>query len=147
MNRRDAVSFIAGTVVLGPSRAAAQPAARSVKVAIITTAGVRGQTPFYGALERRFRELGYVEGKNLTFVWQAAVGRTDRIPEIAAELAKARPDVFIAPGSETLLRSIRAAAGSTPILMIAVDFDPVERNFVTSLARPGGNITGLFLRQ
>jgi ABC-type uncharacterized transport system substrate-binding protein len=147
MKRRDAVSFIAGTVVLGPSRAAAQPAARHIKVAIITTAGARGQTPFYVALERRFRELGYVEGKNLTLVWQAAVGRTDRLPEIAAELAKARPDLFIAPGSEAVLRSIRAAAGSTPIVMIAVDFDPVERNFVTSLARPGGNITGLFLRQ
>src|SRR6185436_3088169 len=86
-------------------------------------------------------------GKNLTLLWHSAAGRLDKIPEIATELAKARPDVIIAPGSETVLRSIRLAAGSTPIVMIAIDYDPVETNFITSLARPGGNITGLFLRQ
>ncbi len=54
---------------------------------------------------------------------------------------------MISPGSELVLRSIRAAVGSTPIVMIAIDFDPVARNFIASLAKPGGNITGLVLRQ
>ena len=148
MDRRNAVRYLAllGAVALAARAAHAQPA-RNFKVAILTTAGGRGDTPFYAAMERRFRELGYFEGKNLTLVWQSAAGRLDKIPEIAAELAKARPDLMIAPGSEVVLRSIRRVAGSTPIVMIAIDYDPVETNFVTSLARPGGNITGLFLRQ
>jgi len=148
MKRRDALCFLAllGTSAL-PARSASSQPARNFKVAILTTAGSREETPFYAAMERRFKELGYVEGKNLTFVWQSAGGRLDKIPEIAAGLARARPDVFIAPGSEIVLRSIRAVAGQAPIVMIAVDYDPVETNFVASLARPGGNITGLFLRQ
>jgi putative ABC transport system substrate-binding protein len=148
MDRRNAVRYLAllGAAALSARTTHAQQA-RNFKVAILTTAGGRGDTPFYIAMERRFRELGYIEGKNLTLIWHSAAGRLDKIPEIATELAKARPDVIIAPGSETVLRSIRLAAGSTPIVMIAIDYDPVETNFVTSLARPGGNITGLFLRQ
>jgi putative ABC transport system substrate-binding protein len=148
MDRRNAVRYLA--LICGAAltaRATHAQQARNFKVAILTTAGGRGDTPFYAAMERRFRELGYVDGKNLTLIWQSAAGRLDKIPDIAAELGKARPDVIIAPGSETVLRSIRLAAGSTPIVMIAIDYDPVETNFVTSLARPGGNITGLFLRQ
>jgi putative ABC transport system substrate-binding protein len=148
MDRRNAACYLALLgAALWPARITRAQPARNVKVAILTTAGGRGDTPFYIAMERRFRELGYVEGKNLTLVWHSAAGRLDKIPEIAAELAKAKPDVMIAPGSEVVLRAIRRVAGSTPIVMIAIDYDPVETNFVTSLARPGGNITGLFLRQ
>jgi putative ABC transport system substrate-binding protein len=92
MDRRNAVRYLAllGAVALAARAVHAQPA-RNFKVAILTTAGGRGDTPFYAAMERRFRELGYVEGKNLTLLWQSAAGRLDKIPEIAAELAKARP--------------------------------------------------------
>jgi len=55
--------------------------------------------------------------------------------------------VVVAPGSEVVLRSIRTAVGGTPIVMIAIDYDPVARNFITSLAKPGDNITGLVFRQ
>ena len=148
MDRRNVVRYLALiSAAAVTARATYAQQARQFKVAILTTAGGRGDAPFYTAMERRFRELGYVEGKNLTFIWGSAAGRLDKIPEIAAELARARPDVMIAPGSETVLRSVRLAAGGTPIVMIAIDYDPVETNFITSLARPGGNITGLFLRQ
>jgi len=149
MNRRDAVCLVAllGTAAFTARNASSQTATRNFKVAILTTAGGRGDTPFYAAMERRLKELGYVEGRNLTLIWHSAAGRLDKIPEIAADLAKTRPDVLVAPGSELVLRSIRRSAGTTPIVMIAIDYDPVETNFVTSLARPGGNITGLFLRQ
>ena len=139
--------LVASGALLAAPLALAQPAGRVFKVSMLTTAGARGQTPFYVALEERFRELGYVEGKNFALDWHSATGRLDKIPEIAAELARNRPDVVIATGSEIVLRSIRGTVGTTPIVMVAIDFDPVERNFVASLSSPGGNITGLFLRQ
>ena len=148
MDRRNALGYFAllGAVGWAARTTQAQPA-RTYKVTILTTAGGRGDAPFYLAMERRFRELGHFEGKNLTLIWRSAAGRLDKIPEIAAELGKTRPDVMIAPGSEEVLRAVRLAAGATPIVMIAIDYDPVQTNFITSLARPGGNITGLFLRQ
>ena len=98
-------------------------------------------------MERRFRELGYVEGKNFVLDARSAGGQWDKLPGIVAELARARPDVAIAPGSELVLKAFRQAMGATPIVMIAVDFDPVEKNHIATLARPGGNITGVYFRQ
>jgi putative ABC transport system substrate-binding protein len=110
------------------------------------TAG-SGTTPQFRAMERRFRELGYVEGKNFVLDARALSGRWDKIPEAAAELARARPDVALALGAESVLKALRQALGSTPIVMIAVDYDPVEKNYIASFSRPGGNITGVFFRQ
>ena len=97
MKRR---AFLLSTLALAAGPAGAQSTARVFKVAILTTAGKRGETPFYVALEQRFRELGYFEGKNFSLSWHSATGQLDRIPEIAAELAGTRPDVAIATGSE-----------------------------------------------
>jgi putative ABC transport system substrate-binding protein len=145
MKRR--VLLLAGAAILTAGRASAQSGSRVRRVAILTTAGARGETPFYVALEARFRELGYIEGKNLSLAWQATGGDLVELGHIAAQLARSKPEVTIAAGSELAVRSLRQAVGTTPIVMIAIDFDPVERNFVASLARPGGSITGLFLRQ
>ena len=137
-------NFASGALLVAPL-ARAQPAARVFKVGILTTAGTRGQTPFYVALEERFRELGYAEGKNLALDWHSATGRLDKIPDLAAALARNRPDVVLATGSEIVLREIRGTVGTTPIVMVAIDYDPLARNFIASLSSPGGNITGLFL--
>ena len=144
MRRR---TFLLSTLALAALSAHAQPSARVFKVAILTTSGKRGETPYFVAFEQRFRELGYVEGKNFALDYHSATGKLDKIPEIAAELARTRPDVALAAGSELVVGAIRRAVGDTPIVMLAIDFDPVERNFIASLPRPGGNITGLFLRQ
>ena len=146
MRRR---TFLLSILALAAGRARAQPA-RVFKVATLTTAtttSARAGTPYFVALDQRFRELGYIEGKNFVFTLHSAVGRLDKIQEVAAELASTRSDVVLATGSELVVGAIRRAVGTTPIVMLAIDFDPVERNFITSLARPGGNITGLFLRQ
>jgi putative tryptophan/tyrosine transport system substrate-binding protein len=135
-----------GTLALSASRlAGAQSGTRVYRVASLTT-GSRS-SPQFAALERRFRELGYIEGKNFVLDARALGGDWSKIPEIVAELARARPDVAMAFGSEAVLRAFRQAMGATPIVMIAVNFDPVEKNYIASLARPGGNITGVFFRQ
>lgn len=142
-NRR---SFLLASAALAAGATSAQPANRTYRAAFLTTGSVR-DSPFIYAMEHRFAELGYVEGKNFVFDFRRLAGQWDKLPAIAAELARARPDVAIAPGSEYVLKAFRQAMGATPIVMIAVDFDPVERNYIAGLARPGGNITGVYFRQ
>jgi len=135
-----------GALALSAFRlAGAQSGARVYRVASLSVA--TRSSPQFVALERRFRELGYIEGKNFVLDARILGGDWSKAPELAAELARARPDVAIAVGSEAVLIAFRQAMGATPIVMIAVDFDPVEKNYIASLARPGGNITGVYLHQ
>ena len=87
------------------------------------------------------RELGYVEGKNIIIEWRSAEGKSERRAEIAAELVRLKLDALISAGP-TVTRVLREATSSIPIVM-AQDTDPVGSGFVHSLAKPGGNITGL----
>jgi putative ABC transport system substrate-binding protein len=99
--------------------------------------------PHYAAFERRMSELGYQQGRNFAFEYSQA-------PNIEGyeltyhELAARKVDIILAAGNEP---AARAAAGATPIVFIALDFDPVEKGYVTSLSRPGNNSTGIFVSQ
>jgi putative ABC transport system substrate-binding protein len=93
------------------------------------------------AFRRGLRGLGYVEGKNIVIEWRVAEGKRDRVPALAAELVRLNVDVIVT-GSATDTRAAKAATSTIPIVMTN-DGDPVESGFVASLARPGGNITGL----
>ena len=93
------------------------------------------------ALSQGLRELSYVEGKNIVIEWRYAEGKSDRLPALAAELVRLKVDVIVTAGPN----STRAAKGATATIPIVMtnDPDPVGDGFVASLARPGGNITGL----
>jgi putative ABC transport system substrate-binding protein len=93
------------------------------------------------AFRQGLRELGYVEGKNIVIEYRFAEGKPDRLPALAAELVRLKVDVIIT-GGPTVTRAAKEATSTIPIVM-AQDPDPVGNGFVTSLARPGGNITGL----
>jgi putative tryptophan/tyrosine transport system substrate-binding protein len=103
--------------------------------------------PFNVAFEQRLRELGYVEGQNLAIDFLGLDGHLDRLPEAMEELVRRKVDVILAAGQEVLLKAAKQATGTIPIVMIAISYDPVALGYVGSLARPGGNITGVFLRQ
>jgi len=96
---------------------------------------------YFGAFPKRMRELGYVEGKNLVIEWRAADGRYERLPDLAAELVQLKMDVIVA-ASTLATSAIQKASTTIPIVMINVA-NPVDSGFVESLARPGGNITGV----
>jgi putative ABC transport system substrate-binding protein len=104
------------------------------------------EAPHYAAFEKRMAELGYQEGRNFTFEYI-------QTPSVAGyeltyrELAARNVDILLAAGNEPALRAARAAAGTTPTVFIALDFDPVEKGYVASLSRPGNNSTGLFVSQ
>ena len=93
------------------------------------------------AFRQGLRELGYVEGKNIVIEWRSAEGKVDRLPVLASELVRLKVDIIVTNGP-TSTRPAKEATVTIPIVM-AQDNDPVGNGFVASLARPGGNITGL----
>jgi putative ABC transport system substrate-binding protein len=93
------------------------------------------------ALRQVLRDLGYVEGQNLAIEYRYADGKVERLPDLAAELVRLNLDVLVASGSEGVAAA-KHATQTIPIVVVQVG-DPVQRGFVDSLARPGGNITGV----
>jgi putative ABC transport system substrate-binding protein len=93
------------------------------------------------AFRQGLRELGYIEGQNLAIEWRFAKGKSDLFPELAAELVRLRLDCIVAVGVGAI-RGVKQLTDTIPIVMGAIDADPVELGFIASLARPGGNITG-----
>lgn len=97
---------------------------------------------YYGAFPRRMRELGYVEGRNLTVEWRFADGHYARLPQLAADLVRHKVDVIVALGPPGAAAA-KDATATIPIVFV-VSVDPVAAGLVASLARPGANLTGIF---
>jgi ABC-type uncharacterized transport system substrate-binding protein len=91
------------------------------------------------------RELGYIEGQNIAIEYRYAEGKLDRFPELAAELVRLKVDIILVAGGNTLILAAKNATKTIPIVMAGDGTDPVKAGFVESLARPGGNVTGLAL--
>ena len=95
------------------------------------------------AFRQKLHELGYVEGQNLVLEYRSAKGKRERRAEVAAELVRLKVDVIVVSPAPPLIRAAQRATRTIPILMAGVYVDPVKDGFVDSLAKPGGNITGL----
>ena len=93
------------------------------------------------AFRRGLRDLGYVEGQNIAIEYRSAEGKPDRVPSLVAELVKLKVDVLIS-GDDPTIRIAKQATKTIPIVMV-INQDPVAAGIVDSLARPGGNITGI----
>jgi putative tryptophan/tyrosine transport system substrate-binding protein len=89
------------------------------------------------------RELGYIEGQNIAIEYRYAEGRVDRLPGLAAALVRLKVDIIVVAGGGGLILAARNATKTIPIVMVGGGVDPVEAGFVESLARPGGNVTGI----
>jgi len=118
----------------------AQQPGKAPRIGYLLAAGYP-ETPRRDAFRQGLRDLGYEEGKNIVIEWRAAEGKLDRLDELAAELVRLKVDVFVASGN-SVVRAAKRATTTIPIVTTLVS-DPVENGFVASLARPGGNITGL----
>jgi ABC-type uncharacterized transport system substrate-binding protein len=95
------------------------------------------------AIRLALREHGYIEGQNITFEYRHAEGKPDRLPELAAELVRLKVDIIVVAGGSGPVRAAKNATKTIPIVMVGGGADPVEAGLVESLARPGGNVTGL----
>jgi putative ABC transport system substrate-binding protein len=143
MKRRSALKAAALGLAAWPRILAAQAPARSVRVGLLFGAAPNpiGTRYIIGPFVEGLREAGFVEGRNLVLDYRWAEGKPERLPALVAELLAARPDLIVAAGSAPALVA-KAATSTVPIVAAAVD-NPVAMGLVPSMARPGGNITGI----
>jgi putative ABC transport system substrate-binding protein len=141
MKPRISLWLMAAIILSTVSPAEAQQPAKVPRIGFLTSVTSSTISARFEAFRQGLRELGYVEGKNIFIEWRFAEGKSDRLPSLAAELVRLKVDVIVSAGPPPT-RSAKQATATIPIVM-AFDDDPVGNGFVASLARPGGNITGL----
>ena len=146
MKRRQFITLLGGAAAW-PLAARAQQTGKIIRIGYL---GVNLNAPLSAALYQVFlselRELGFSEGQNLAVAYQR-LDDPRGLFVAAAELVRSPLDLIVAQGPEVALQAVVSASGFIPIVIQAINFDPVERGYISSLARPGGNITGLFYRQ
>jgi putative ABC transport system substrate-binding protein len=119
----------------------AQQAKRVARIGYLSTGTTSSQAPYTEAFRQGLRSLGYIEGQNIAIEYRSSQDKLELIPPLAVELVSLKVDVIVTAGA-TVTQAAKKATNTVPIVM-AQDPDPVGNGFVTSLARPGGNITGL----
>lgn len=134
-------SLLAIAALVAPTAVDAQPRGKVFRVGYIQTATAEEQAHLTRAFEEGMRELGYVEGSNVVYVRRFADGDPKRLPDLAADLVRQNPDVIVT-GSNPVIAAAMKATATIPIVM-TTSRDPVGSKFITSLNRPGGNVTGL----
>src|SRR6266403_163766 len=135
------LSVIAFVLVVCAVVTQAQQPTKVPRIGFQTDAPTSAVTARIEAFRQGLRALGYVEGKNIIIEWRWAEGKPERLPDLAAELVRFKVDIIVTAGPAAT-GPAKEATSTIPIVM-AQDNDPVESGFVASLARPGGNITGL----
>jgi putative ABC transport system substrate-binding protein len=136
------LALIIGAVLLAHIfNAEAQQPTKIPRIGYLSVRSLSSVVDRREAFRQGLRELGYVDGKNVIIEWRSAEGKLDRLPTLAADLVRLKVDVIVTTGP-TATRPAKEATSTIPIVMTQ-DIDPVGTGFVASLARPGGNITGL----
>jgi ABC-type uncharacterized transport system substrate-binding protein len=146
--RRDFIALLGGAAIWLPLPARAQQARKNARIGLLAA---RPNIPLFAAANSGFsdelRQLGWVEGQNLTIEYRYHNDPGVDFAAQVAELVKSNIDALVAVGPEFALQPAVGATHTIPIAMIAINFDPIARGYVSSLARPGGNVTGIFFRQ
>src|SRR6266571_2420985 len=135
------LSVVAVVLVLAGAAVQAQQPKKVPRIGFLLATSLSVESARIEAFRQGLRELGYVEGKDIVIEWRYAEGKFDRLPDLAAELVRLKVDIIVTAGPQAT-RPAKQATSTIPIVM-AQDPDPVGDGFVASLARPGGNITGL----
>jgi putative ABC transport system substrate-binding protein len=140
MKRRAFMSLLGGAAVW-PLMARAQSPNKITRIGRLSPLSVAAETPMLAGLRQGLSELGWIEGQNLAFELRFAEGNLDRLPQLADELVRAKVDVIVT-GSSPGASAAKNATSTIPIVMVTTG-DPVQGGLVASLARPGGNVTGV----
>ena len=140
MRRREFIKVVAGSAVVWPLAAHAQPAAMPI-VGVLDSSSANEYAPFLVAFREGLHEAGFIEGRNVAIEYRWADGRYDRLPSLAAELVRVPVAVLVATGI-TAAAAAKAATSTVPIVF-NTGGDPVRFGLVASLNKPGGNITGV----
>src|SRR5881392_3224569 len=139
MQRRSLMLLLGGALIANPLAARAQQKAMRV-IGYLGSSSASLEPHYVEAFRQKLRELGHVEGENIAIEYRWAEGQDDRLPELAAELVRLKPDVIVTAGTPGTLAA-KQATSTIPIVFSGVG-DPVNTGLVASYARPGGNVTG-----
>jgi putative ABC transport system substrate-binding protein len=145
MRRREFIALLAGAAVVWPLHTRAQQAGRLPTIGFLGSVTSSAQSQWVAAFAHRLRELGWIEGRTVAIEYRWAEGRNERAAEIAAEFVRLKVDVIFTSGGVNVAAA-KQETSVIPIVFTAVG-DPVGSGFVASLARPGGNLTGLSNQQ
>ena len=144
MRRREFIALLGGAAAAWPLAARAQQQPKMLRVGFV---GMQPrESPLYTNFLKRMAELGYQEGRNFTFDY-IQTPNIEGYEKNYRELATRKVDVFLAVGNEPALRAALSVADGKPIAFLAIDFDPLAKGYVANLSHPGGNVTGIFVRE
>jgi putative ABC transport system substrate-binding protein len=142
MDRRAFIGTLAGGLLAAPLAAGAQQASKVYRIGFLSAATSSVSSPVLDAFRQGLRARGWVEGQNMVVDYRLTEGRSDRLPDLAAELVQLKVDIIVAEATQGVAAA-KNATTTIPIVMISGSADPVGLGFIASLARPGGNVTGL----
>ncbi|HEU4340013.1 MAG TPA: ABC transporter substrate-binding protein, partial [Candidatus Binatia bacterium] len=123
--------------------ASAQQPKKIPHIGYLSSGNPASESSRSAGIRMALRELGYIEGQNIIIEYRYAEGKWDRFPELAADLVRLKVDIIVVPGGFDQIQAAKNATKTIPIVMVGEGIDPVKANLVESLARPGGNVTGL----
>jgi len=142
MKKRIAVLALCAMLVALCSAANAQQH-KVTRIGYLSNSDPASESTRAEPIRRALRELGYIEGQNIAIDYRYAEGKVDRLPELSAELVHLKVDIIVASGGTRLVLATMNATKTIPIVMVGSGLDPVKAGLVESLARPGGNVTGI----
>ena len=145
MKRREFIKVIAGSIAAWPLAARAQQPGKLPTIGFLVSGTPSSHGPWVAGFVQRLRELGWIEGRTIAIEYRWAEARADRAAEIAAEFVRLKVDVIVTSATAVIVAAMQATS-VIPIVFAAAG-DPVGTGLVASLARPGGNVTGLSIQQ
>ena len=140
-DRRTFVAIVAGGLLAAPLVVEAQRARKMPRIGYLHV--VPRPSPFFQMFAQGLGDLGYVEDQNIAFEYRSADGKVERLPTLAADLVHLNVDLIVTSVAPAA-RAAKDATTTIPIVMVGVNYDPLALGYVASLARPGGNVTGIF---
>jgi putative ABC transport system substrate-binding protein len=144
IQNRKLVGIVTFAVTLTISAAAlAQQSKKVHRIGYLTALDPARESSRSEAIRLALRDRGYIEGQNIAIEYRYSEGKNDRAPEHAAELVRLKVDIIVVASGDPWIRAAKNATKTIPIVMVGLGSDPVRAGFVKSLARPGGNVTGL----
>jgi putative tryptophan/tyrosine transport system substrate-binding protein len=144
MNKRKLGSFALCAMLLALCQSVeAQQPGKVPRLGYLSPVDAATDSPRAEGIRLALRDLGYIEGQNIAIEYRYAEGKGDRAPELAAELVRLKVDIIVVSGGDRPIRAAKNATKTIPIVMTGQGSDPVRAGHVESLARPGGNVTGL----
>jgi len=136
--------YVLGTLLLALCfPVEAQQPKKVSRIGYLSAGDTTSESTRSDAIRLALRERGYIEGQSIAIEYRYAEGKRERFPDLAAELVRLKVDIIVAAGGDQLVRPIKNATKTIPIVMVGQGLDPVAEGLVESLARPGGNVTGL----